>query len=345
MAIIKNSDIIQPALITRAKYSFTVIEKRIMYRILLIMQKYINGEKLDKDYKLDVNIFNDWDITLPTKAFLKHSDDKNYHVIRKNLLSLNQKVIELKTENTWEAYNIIERPQVKDIKNISVNDAYISFRLAPKIVDGLFNYAKGFTKYELKVAFELESEYSMRFYELVSEQKNKPFLDYKIDTLKEYFSIEDKYLRANGTTHIGVMTKKVIEPAKKELDACSPWTFEYQFLDVHQQIIPPKNKRSKRVYIRIYPKYQPQFRDENLEKEKVQKQTSLRWDLSPAIIEYLRNIFEFTTEEIKNNRDVFIKAQSEFDLLQFMALNQRKACDAKNPKGYIIQCIKNKIKE
>lgn len=346
METIVNKDIIQPALITRAKYNFSVIEKRILYRILIIMQRYLEGGKLDKGFKLDVNIFNDWDIVLPTRAFLKNEEDKNYKLVRDNLLSLQSKIIELKTENEWAAYNIIERAKIKDIKGISSNEAFVSFRLAPQIVDGLFNYAKGFTRYELKVAFELESEYSMRFYEMVSEQKTKPFLDYKIETLKEYFGIEKKYIdKRTGKTNVAILVRRVIEPAKKELDSCSPWTFEYSFLDANKDYIKPNNRRTRKTYIRVVPKYQSKFRDENLEKKKLLKKVSIRHDLDKNVLNYLKQTYNFNDKEIKNNQELFVFAYKKIDLLNFLALKQREAGEAKNPKGYIIKCIKNQVKK
>ncbi len=347
MSFIKNMDIVQPALITKAKYDFSVIEKRIMYRIIVMMQKYIRGEKLDKNYQFNVNLFNDWDIVLPTRAFLKHNEDKNYNRIRKNLLSLNDKVIEVKTDNSWHAFNIIERPGVLGVKDIKDNNAYVSFRLSPQIVNALFNFAKsGFTKFELEVAFNLTSEYSMRFYEMVSEQRKMAFLDYKIQSLKEYFKISDKYIdKRTGRTNVADLRLKVIEPSKVELDSCSPWTFDYQFLDKNKQPIAERNRRTRKVFVRIFPKFQEEYRDKDLERG-TKINTNNEYPISNSFYMWIRTAIGMSNKEIENNRKLISTAEVQMpDLEGFLVSQFEYLLEAENKAGYFITMLKNRFDE
>jgi plasmid replication initiation protein len=64
-----------------------------------------------------------------------------------------------------------------------------------------------------------KSQFSMRFYELLSNQKTP--LIYSIEQLKEMFCVTDKYERIND------FIRYVVDAAKKELDEVSPYTFEY----------------------------------------------------------------------------------------------------------------------
>lgn len=133
----------------------------------------------------------------------------------------------------------------------------------------------------------------MRFYELLSGQKTK--LIYSIDQLKEMFLVADKYkLTAD-------FIRKVVEPAKKELDDLAPYSFEWS-----------ANKEGRKIVsINFYPIYKPENRDTELYKQELQKQTSLSWDLNKQVLDYLKDSIGFTPKELKNNRDLFITAQME----------------------------------
>lgn len=65
----------------------------------------------------------------------------------------------------------------------------------------------------------------------------------------------------------------------------------------------------------------------------------------PEVRSYLKNSIEFSDKEIKNNLDLFISAQTLLpDLLNELAILKGKSREKKNPKGYIINAIKGKLK-
>lgn len=159
---------------------------------------------------------------------------------------------------------IIEKPQF-DYKR-----GWVRFEIQPEIYNAVLNFSKGFRKYELKTAMEFTSQYSMRFYELMSGQQTP--LTYTIEDLKIMFGVQNKYKRSPN------FIKWIVTPAKEELDAKSPYSFEYKIL---------KDGRSFHA-LKLYPKYQPEHRDEELEKHELQKQVSLGWDLDRLIRNYLK---------------------------------------------------------
>ena len=168
----------------------------------------------------------------------------------------------------------------------------------------------------------------MRFYELLSNQKSP--LTYSVIQLKEMFCVADKYERIND------FIRYVVEAAKKELDEVSPYTFEYT---------PVKSGR-KITAIKFYPVYQPEHRDSDLEKHDLQKQVSLSWSLSSEVRNYLKNSIGYSDKEIKNNLDLFVSAQNLLtDFLGELAILKGKSREKKNPKGYIINAIKGKLKD
>ena len=326
---INNKELIQSYILTTAKYDYSVYEKRILYRIVEQLQLLIEGKTLNKNYSMqeipheDIKLFK---FTFPFSAFKKNEEDKNHAQIKKALLSLEKKGFEYEDSEVWETINILYLPKVFK------NKEYIGFTLREEIIQAFLDFSKGFKKYELKTAMEFESVYSMRFYELLSNQKTP--INYSIDTLKEMFQIENKYkLTAD-------FLRYVIEPAKKELDKCSPYTFHYETIKTGRKI----------TSIRFIPIHQPQFEDESLKKQKAVKQMSNRWFIPKNIEDYLKYNYEFTNKELNNNLSLFESLYnylSEEELLDFLVELKAQSVlyEIKNITAYLIGSLKNKSEQ
>lgn len=319
MAKVNNKDVLQSYIMTTAKYDFSVYEKRILYRIIETLQGNIDGLKLNAKHSIRIDLFGDAVLVMPISSFLKDEEDKNYTQVKKAFTDLENKKITYEDEKTWQIMRIVQAPKLDKY------NSFIEFRLDKKIYEAFLNFSKGYRKYELTTAMQFESVYTMRFYELLSGQK-KP-LTYSIDTLKEMFGITEKYER------ISQFKAKVLDVAKKELDKCSPYTFDYQM-----------NKTGRAfTSVTFYPIYQPQFRDSDLEKRELQKQLSPSWKLPENVLNYLKSNFDFDTKEIKQNIDLFDLVNSKIDFIQFMANVKARANRAKNPKGYLINALKKEL--
>lgn len=320
MKKISNKDILQSYILTTAKYDYSVYEKRILYRLVEIAQTEIEGLKFGDDCrKVEHDLFGLVSITLPIGSILANENDKNYKKAKDALISLSQKYIIYEDSEVWEKINIVVLPRIEKRKST------FTFTIAPRIWDCILNFSKGYRKFELKTAMQFESVYTMRFYELVSGQKTP--ITYNIDSLKDIFQINGKYKKIND------FIKRVIEPAKAELDKCSPYSFEYSMNKVGRSF----------TSVTLYPKYQPKFRDSELEIHDLQKRVSISWDLPRNITDYLKHNFEFTTDGIKNNLDLFKQANERIDLISFLASIKGKVRTSKNPQGYIIGAIKKQL--
>lgn len=328
MSDIVNKEVVQSYVLTAAKYDFSVYEKRILYRIIELMQEHTNGKTLDRQYHIQENLFGDVDIQMPTSAFLKDEKDQNYSIVKKALMDLNLKRVQFvdKKRGKWYLFNIIERPVVH------MKQGLVSFRIHPIMAAAFMDFSMGHRKYELKISMQFESVYAMRFYELMSGQKNH--IIFGIDKLKEMFKLENKYKQVND------FIKRVIEPAKRELDQYSPFSFEYKI-----------NKEGRKYSsITFIPKFQPQHQDEDLERKRLQQQLSSRWTLSKQEIDYLHNNFGFAEEEIRKNMDTFKDVLAVTDLLNELARIKAKVNELNtkgkgiaNIKGYVITSLRNTV--
>ena len=316
-----NKDIIQSYILTVAKYDSNIYVKRILTHIVNANQDYIDGQKLGGTIiNIEEDLFKDREYTLDVKELLQGENDKNYKRIYDAFDYLQSKFF------AYEDSEIRFRVPFITAVYAKKRNGTVRFRMSELIYRAFTDYTKGFRRYELQISLSLSSVYSIRLYEFLSGQKQP--VTKTIDVLKEMFQIQDKYKRIND------FFRYVIEPAKKELDEKSPYTFDYKI-----------NKKGRAYHsITFFPVYQPQFRDDDLERKDLQKKVSVSWILDKNTKDYLVHSFGFTTPEIKQNISLFEKAIKEIDLISFMAKVKPRANRAKNPKGYLINAIKKELK-
>lgn len=319
-------DVIQSYVLTSAKYSFSVYEKRVLYQLVNIAQKDMEGKKLDKNYEISTNLFNEKTIKMPTSAFLKGEGDRNYRKVRDALMTLRSKTIEYDYhdedtgEDMWKAIGIIEKPRVYKNKGI------VEFEVVKEIWSAILNFSKGFNKFELVTAMKFKSVFSMRFYELFAYNMNPMTLT--IEQLKARFKLENKYAQT------GDFIKNVIDKAKAELDDCSPVSFNYTL----------NKKGRKTISINFIPCERSNNMTEESVKAKLQGKISLHWDLDITTVRYLKDL-GFTEKGIRSNFDNIKLLNDNLDIMNFLAQLRRKAEGKNNKQAYIMGAIKTRAKQ
>jgi plasmid replication initiation protein len=324
----KNTlEVVQSYIITTARYDFNVYEKRILYRVIEMMQGMTKGLKLnerhvvDARFRIDRQLFDLYEVEMPLSALLMNEEDTNHKRTKEALLSMSKKTLTYEDEKEWRAVPIILLPKIRKYESL------ISFRLHEDVYNALMNFSKGYKKYELKTAMAFQSPYTMRMYELFSKQRTP--LVFALDKLKKMFGVEKKYALPAD------FIRRVIEPAKKELDEKSAYSYEYTSLKTGRKI----------TSIRFYPVYIAKNVNEDIEKTKLIKQISPGLLIDRHVMNYLKDKYEFTATEIKNNEELFDTAQRCIpDLLLFLSEVYAKASKASNTKGYLINALRIKMK-
>lgn len=316
---ITNKDVIQSYLLTSARYDFDVYEKRILYRLVELCQPQIEGQKLNHRFSINEDLWGNRDIKVPISYLLKDEHDKHHARIKNALNRLNEKRFEYEDDKIWKPIRLIEMPVIQKY------DEFVEFKIHPEIYQAILNFSKGFRKFELVTAMSFESTYAMRFYELFSEKKSP--ITYSIEKLKIMFKIEGKYKLSAD------FFRRVIDPAKRELDKNSPYSFEYK----------PIKEGRKITSVKFYPVYIPENRDNEIEERQLKKQISPSWELDRMVINYLKENYIFDTKEIINNMELFTKAQNKFDLMLFLSEMRDKCKNKANPKGYLINATKKEL--
>ena len=321
MAKIKknNRELVQSYLFTTAKYDFKVPEKRIFYKIIEMMQEYLQGKELNKKHIIQPLTDGYTKITMPVRSFLTNPEDDNYKDVKKALLDLKKRTFEYEDDKVWMPIDIITKP----VLHKEGQSSYVTFEIHEITYNAFLDFSKGYRKYELQTAMNFNSIYAMRFYELFSGQKDP--ITYSIPFLKERFKIENKY---NGRNGKNAFLDKVVKVAQRELDEKRPYTFSYRTERGSDNIL-------------FIPVYQAKNADVELEKKAHQKQTSLGWELTAKEQEILIHRWRFTKDGLKNNISLFRSAKVVLNLEKFIF--DLNPLDAKNPPAFLIGALRKQL--
>ena len=316
-----SRQVVQSYLFTTAVYDFNVYEKRIIYNLVRLAQSQLEGVKLsDSLYKID-HAYKDYLVVeLPISDFLTDQDDKNHSRIKAALKSLHQKTFTYQEDGVWECFSIIANPKIR------LRSSKVSFIVDSRVWNVLLNFTKGFSRYDLEIAFKLESTYSMRFYELLAGQKEP--IAYSIENLRKEFKLDGKY-KLNKD-----FIRRVVESAKNELDLKSPVTFTFR----------PLKEGKKITRIMFYP-----LRQEDKEPQDSFFKEIIRKYGSSAHLssEEKRLLVEIGFSEIgiRNNLELFMECKKRLDFIYELALIVGKSRDKNNPCGWCIKTLIGKLKD
>lgn len=315
----KGRQVVQSYIATTAMYDFNVYEKRVMYNLVKLAQSQIEGVAIsDNMHKICHDLKGYVHIILPLSDFLADEEDKNHRRIKEALKSLHRKTFEYLDNDVWECISIIALPK------IALHSRQVSFIVDSRVWDVLLDFSRGFSRYDIEVAFRLESCYSMRFYELMACQKEP--LTYSIDALRRIFKLEDKY------TYTKDFIRRVIEASKLELDQKSPVSFTYS----------PVKEGKRITQVIFFPvKLSLAETDEDEHRRIIRKYGS-----SAVLTADERRFLEdigFTESGINNNISLFMDCQKDLDFIYELALIKGKCRTKKNPCGWAIRTLNGKL--
>ena len=314
-----SRQVVQSYIFTTALYDFNVYEKRVMYNLVKLAQSQIDGIKLSNSlYKIDHAYKEYVLIELPMSDFLTDGEDKNHSRIKAALRSLHRKTFTYQFDGTWECFSIIANPKIR------LRSSKVSFIVDSRVWDVLLDFSRGFSRYDIEVAFRLESCYSMRFYELMACQKEP--LTYSIDALRRIFKLEDKY------SYTKDFIRRVVEASKLELDQKSPVSFTYS----------PIKEGKKITQLIFFPVKLSLIETEDDEHRRIIRKYGSSAVLTADERRFLEEI-GFTESGINNNITLFMECQKNLDFIYELALIKGKSRTKKNPCGWAIRTLNGKL--
>lgn len=318
---VASREVVQSYIATTAMYDFNVYEKRVLYNLVKLAQSQIEGIRLaDNLYRIDHKYSDLIRIELPISDFLVNREDKHHARVKEALQSLHRKTFSYRDAQVWECFSIIANPKIE------LRSSQVSFFVNTKVWDVLLDFSKGFCRYDLEVAFSLESPYSMRFYEMLCGQESP--INLPLDVIRKEFQLEEKYPMTKD------FVRRVIVSAQQELNEKSPVTFTFQ----------PVKEGRKISQIVFYPVRQPKKETPKGELHRITRKYGYGCCLDRQERDYLRQI-GFTDSGIRNNLDLFMQCQKVLDFPLELALILGKSRTKKNPCGWCIRTLKGKLSD
>lgn len=355
-----SKEVVQSYLLTTAGRDWGVYAEKFLLRLVEIAQGDIQGmnfkrgtdmkphsPSLDYPY-LTKDVLGNAIVSIPIKDLLPDDGYTNYEYIRETIEQLQTKIMRWEAPKTDAKGNIVYNEQgvpVRKWKSVQLigeaegeNDvnSCITVRINTNIWTAMVDFTKGFRAFDLNIAMKLQSKYALRLYQLMSRQETP--LTFTIEELKKQWGLEDKYDRADN------FIKRTIVPAKEELDAVSPYTFDF---------IPVKSNAPGRgnkpvTAITFFPKHQIQY--ETARGTKGFDETQM---LKEPIRRILKEKYSFEWYELQTTFDLLYTAQKTMtgadadhpDLLTFLVNLSHNVSKAEDKKKYIIGSIKRHLKE
>lgn len=315
--VFTDRKLIQSYLLTSAKYDFNIHEKRILTSIVSNLQFMLEGKHLQGHIEKD--IWDNYKIIAPFSMFTIPSE--SYHNVWNAFKSLNNKSFIYRNEEIERVCRVIEIPTLYHIRG------YVEFLLTPQLVDVFLDMSKGYSQYQLSVSLNFHSVYSMRLYELLANQEFP--ISFSIDKLRDMFSLQNKYQLTAS------FIQRVIEPAKKDLDAYSPVTFDYKL----------QKQGKKVVSILFMPLHQKSKENIDIETSDLKRQINLSQFIIDSDVRYfLKYTCHYTDRELKNNSNLFESVFNRFSpksIMQELPSIWERALKTNNPKGYLFGYFKN----
>ena len=200
----------QPYAVTIARHSLNTHQMRVMMRVMEALQPEMQTRMRKKSpYRVSYTKDGHCKIVLPTKYLLYRGE--NYAAVKRSVRDMTKQGIEIrkKDEKGVLISELFTNLFIEAICNY--RSEHIEVQIHRKLMPRLLNLAEGYTKYVLEVAFGSSSPNVMKMYEFVSHWKDKKEIPVKLDFLREWLGIQDKYPKPKH-----IMTR-ILEPAMREL--------------------------------------------------------------------------------------------------------------------------------
>jgi len=326
-----SKEVVESYIFSTVRHDFGIYSERLLLRLVELAQREIKGLDFKGGTslgKVKVGEWGDAEITIPVKDVLSGEDDKNYAKAKEAVRNLMGKFLEYEDDKKYRATHILNDVDVDKVSGKMI------IQVNRNIWNAMLDFSKGFRKYELETAVKLHGKYSLRIYKLVSKQTEP--ISYTIADLRQMWGLVDKYKKVDD------FIKNTIAVAKKELDAVSPYSFEYA-LTAAKSADANKGRKGRPAITSVT--FFPKRLTRNDSSDAVRRMVDPSMMLDRELTQMLKNKFGFDWAGIKANITLFDYAQKEFDLLLFLDRIAPKALRAENPQGYIINAIKKHMKE
>ncbi|SHK64718.1 replication initiation protein [Tepidibacter formicigenes] len=180
--------------------------------------------------KLDRNNSNFNILELEVKEFTKliGTTTDRYSEIRELVRELRKKEVIIKLDDNNKQKELI----TGWLSSIEYKgDGIIELEFSQKLVPYLLQLKKFYTKYEIKNILYLKNKYSIRIYELLKQYQTIGKREFNLEELKDKLGCSNKFKEFRD------FKRRILDPAKKEINELTDINFEYEKLTRGRKVI------------------------------------------------------------------------------------------------------------
>jgi plasmid replication initiation protein len=200
------------------RYNMDVVEKRIMY--LLILQMNYGQKDLFGNATFNIRIK---DIAAGNESF------NNYTYVRKVCNKLQRKIINIKDDKLRGVYTDV---QLLGEVTYRPNQGIINVFVFEKVIKKYFNDFSGgnFTEIQIMKALSLETVHGQRFYELCNRFKDTGYWTISLDKLKHSLALDGTNPETGNPYYVdySMFKNKVLVVAQRELESKTELSFTFR---------------------------------------------------------------------------------------------------------------------
>lgn len=273
-----------------ARYKLSVVEQKLVLSIISLIRP------TDSD-------FMNYQIPISQFEFLAESG--NARRLKKYCKDLMSKPLEIETERGWTLFNWFAH--IEYIKN----DAMLECSVSPKLKPYLLKLQENFKSYDLKYILEMQSEYSIRIYELLKKSEKMGYLEISLTELQDLLQVPDSFKRYDN------FKRKVLQVAGIEIAKYSDIYFEFQE-------IKPSRKVEKIKFI-IFKNQQNLIDEENYQFKKFREHIIKEYEGLPILFhpKIERHIMIKNGLLTIEESGTIVKSERALELWDFIYKNQK----------------------
>lgn len=202
----------QHNIITQARYSMSALEMDVFFALLSVLNE---NDRTSKHYTIDVND-------------LEGVAGKSFHSTR--LKEVTESLIKRVYTLTQDDGSYLQLGLLSSARYVA-DERKLILRVNPDMEEYLFDLKNNFTLYYLEYALRLNSKFSKRIYQMLSQFRSTGFFKTTIQKLKEQLELYDSTTGEEQYQKISAFKRYVLDIAKSELEQ-TDINFTYKLIKV-----------------------------------------------------------------------------------------------------------------
>ena len=271
-----------------ARYKLSVVEQKLVLSIISLVRP-------------DDTDFMHYQIPISQFEFL--ADNNNHQRLKKYCKDIMSKPLEINENGEWLLFNWFS--------HIRYRKEMLECSVSPELKPYLLKLQENFKSYDLKYILEMQSEYSIRIYELLKKSEKMGYLEISLEELQNLLQVPESFKIYNR------FKEKVLQPTSIEIAKYTDIYFEFQE-------IKPSRKVEKIKFI-IFKNQQNLIDEDNYQFKKFREHITKEYEGLPILYhpKLERHIMIKNGLLTIEESGTIVKSERALELWDFIYKNQK----------------------